>query len=216
MASAAASTGCAAAPPSGGPAAHLATATLAGGCFWCVEAPYSELRGVHSAVSGYIGGEVPNPSYKAVCSGATGHAEAVRVSYDPAQISFGALLDVFFTLHDPTTLNRQGNDVGTQYRSAIFYHGEGQAAEARAKIGELEGAGAFGGARVVTQVEDAAAHKWWPAEEYHQCVCVCVLLGGGSKCGERHVAQLTQQTTRPNFSPGATSRQTRSKGTCRP
>ena len=134
-----------------------------------MEAPYSELRGVHSAISGYIGGSVPNPSYRQVCGGDTGHAEAVRVTYDPSVISFDTLLDVFFALHDPTTLNRQGNDSGTQYRSAVFTHGAEQGAAVAAKVRALEASGALGGRRVVTQVEDAGAHVWWPAEEYHQC-----------------------------------------------
>ena len=140
-------------------------ATFAAGCFWCVEAPYAALSGVHSAVSGYIGGHVPNPTYSDVCSGETGHAEAVRVTFDPARVSFRALLDVFFTLHDPTQLNRQGNDVGTQYRSAIFYDSAEQRAQADEAIAALTAAGK----RVVTTVEPASAHVWYAAEEYHQC-----------------------------------------------
>src|SRR5688572_6217202 len=100
------------------------TATLAGGCFWCLEAVYDEMKGVESVESGYMGGHVDNPSYEAVCSGRTGHAEAVQLTFDPNIVSFEELLEVFFVIHDPTTLNRQGNDVGTQYRSAIFYHSE--------------------------------------------------------------------------------------------
>ena len=141
-------------------------ATLAGGCFWCIESPYSGLKGVFSATSGYIGGRVPHPTYDAGCSGTTGHAEAVRVAFDPAVIPYRTLLDVFFAIHDPTTLNRQGNDVGTQYRSAIFTHGEEQAAAVRAKVAELE---ARGVAPVTTQVARAEEHAWYPAEEYHQC-----------------------------------------------
>jgi peptide-methionine (S)-S-oxide reductase len=166
---AAASTTSAVSAACGAPAALPAgaqLATLAGGCFWCVEAPYSGLKGVFSATSGYIGGRVPHPTYEAVCSGATGHAEAVRVAFDPAVISFPTLLDVFFAIHDPTTLNRQGNDVGTQYRSAIFTHGEEQAAAVRVKVAELE---ARGVAPVTTQVARAEEHAWYPAEEYHQC-----------------------------------------------
>jgi peptide-methionine (S)-S-oxide reductase len=136
------------------------------GCFWCGEAPLSDLKGVSSAVSGYIGGHVKNPAYRAVCSGETGHAEAVRVTFDPAVISYSTLLDVFFTVHDPTQLNRQGNDVGTQYRSAIFYFGAEQRAQAEAKVREL--APSFR-APIVTQLEDAEAHVWYPAEDYHQC-----------------------------------------------
>jgi peptide-methionine (S)-S-oxide reductase len=145
--------------------AGAASAIFAGGCFWCVEAPYAALRGVHSATSGYIGGRVANPSYADVCAGETGHAEAVRVLYDPAAVSFEALLDVFFTLHDPTQLNRQGNDHGTQYRSAIFYADEAQRAAALEKMRALR---AKLPNDVVTQLEPASAHTWYPAEEYHQ------------------------------------------------
>jgi peptide-methionine (S)-S-oxide reductase len=145
--------------------AGAASAIFAGGCFWCVEAPYAALRGVHSATSGYIGGHAANPSYADVCAGETGHAEAVRVLFDPAAISFDALLDVFFTLHDPTQLNRQGNDHGTQYRSAIFYADEAQRAAALEKIRALR---AKLPSDVVTQLEPASEHTWYPAEEYHQ------------------------------------------------
>src|ERR671917_658703 len=116
-------------------------ATLAGGCFWCLEAVYKELRGVERVVSGYAGGHVENPTYRAVCDGTTGHAEVVQVTFDPAAISFRELLGVFFTVHDPTTLNRQGGDVGTQYRSAIFYHTPVQRAIAAEVIRELEAEG---------------------------------------------------------------------------
>jgi peptide-methionine (S)-S-oxide reductase len=146
----------------------LQTITFAGGCFWCVESPYSEFIGVTSAVSGYIGGSTKNPTYREVCGGETGHAEAVRVTYDPARITFPLLLDVFFDVHDPTTLNRQGNDVGTQYRSAIFYHTPEQLDAINAKIKALEDSGKVKSA-IVTQVADANAHTWYPAEEYHQC-----------------------------------------------
>jgi peptide-methionine (S)-S-oxide reductase len=165
---ASASSACAAgaAPRAGAPPpAGSEVATLAGGCFWCVEAPYAQLKGVFSAQSGYIGGHVKDPSYDAVCSGATGHAEAVRVVFDPAVVPFPTLLDVFFAIHDPTTLNRQGNDVGTQYRSAIFTHGAAQEAAAAAKLAAL----AAKGVKAVTQVASAAEHAWYPAEEYHQC-----------------------------------------------
>src|ERR1044072_945641 len=114
------------------------TATLAGGCFWCTEAVYAGLQGVEAVESGYIGGTVPNPSYEAVCGGQTGHAEAIRIVFDPDQISYGDLLDIFFATHDPTTLNRQGNDVGTQYRSAIFPHNRSQEEEARAGIARAQ------------------------------------------------------------------------------
>jgi peptide-methionine (S)-S-oxide reductase len=141
------------------------TATLAGGCFWCLEATFEMLSGVEKSVSGYTGGQVDNPTYKAVCTGRTGHAEAVQLTYDPAVIAFSDLLDVFFTVHDPTTRDRQGADVGTQYRSAIFYHTPGQKAEAEAKIRELEARKVWG-ARFVTQV--VALSDFYPAEDYHQ------------------------------------------------
>lgn len=143
-------------------------ATVAGGCFWCVEAPYSELKGVQSAISGYIGGSKLNPTYREVCNGDTGHAEAVRITFDPATINYEQLLDVFFTLHDPTQLNRQGNDVGTQYRSAIFYHSPSQLQLAKKKIAELEASGKVKSS-IVTQIEDASKHVWYPGEDYHQC-----------------------------------------------
>lgn len=140
-----------------------ATATLAGGCFWCTEAVYQGLRGVEAVESGYIGGAIANPSYEAVCSGSTGHAEAIRVTYDPATISYGDLLDIFFATHDPTTLNRQGNDVGTQYRSAIFPHDEAQRAEAEAAVARAQ---PDWPAPIVTTIEADA--PWYPAEDYHQ------------------------------------------------
>src|SRR6188472_1442288 len=112
-------------------------ATLAGGCFWCLEAVYDGLKGVESVESGYMGGATPNPTYEAVCRGNTGHAEVVRIAFDPAQVAFSELLQVFFTIHDPTTLNRQGNDAGTQYRSVVFYHSPEQRATAEAVIADL-------------------------------------------------------------------------------
>ncbi len=133
-----------------------------------MSAPYEDLKGVHSSISGYIGGRTSNPTYKQVCSGDTGHAEAVRVTYDPCQLPLSSLLDVFFTLHDPTQLNRQGNDFGTQYRSAVFFHTPEQRAAVVEKIAALEASGKLG-APVVTQVEDATPHTWYPAEDYHQC-----------------------------------------------
>ncbi|MEZ4835149.1 MAG: peptide-methionine (S)-S-oxide reductase MsrA [Caldilineaceae bacterium] len=122
-------------------AKNMEVTTLAGGCFWCLEAVYLELKGVEKVVSGYANGRVPNPTYKEVCSGRTGHAEVVQITYDPAVISFADLLDVFFTIHDPTTLNRQGADVGTQYRSGIYYHNEEQHRIAEDKIRQLEAEG---------------------------------------------------------------------------
>lgn len=138
-------------------------ATLAGGCFWCTEAVYQNLKGVKSVESGYIGGTVPDPTYEQVCSGNTGHAEAIRITFDPDVISYGDLLDIFFATHDPTTLNRQGNDIGTQYRSAIFPHSPEQEEEARAGI---ERAQADQSAPIVTAIEPEA--PWYPAEDYHQ------------------------------------------------
>lgn len=138
-------------------------ATLAGGCFWCLEAVYVELQGVEKVVSGYMGGHVPGPTYRQVCTGMTGHAEVVQITYDPAVIRFADLLDVFFTIHDPTTLNRQGNDVGTQYRSAIFYHDDAQREMAEQKIAE---AAALYDDPIVTEVTPVV--KFYPAEDYHQ------------------------------------------------
>jgi peptide-methionine (S)-S-oxide reductase len=141
------------------------TATLGGGCFWCLEAVYDDLRGVESVVSGYAGGHVPNPSYERVCAGTTGHAEVVQITFDPAEVSFRELLDVFFTIHDPTTLNRQGGDVGTQYRSAVFYHDDEQKRVAEEAIRDLE-AEAVWENPVVTQVVPFT--EFYPAEDYHQ------------------------------------------------
>ena len=138
-------------------------ATLAGGCFWCTEAVFVELKGVIAVESGYIGGARPSPSYEAVCTGTTGHAEAVRVTFDPAQVSYADLLDIFFHTHDPTTLNRQGGDAGTQYRSAIFPNSPEQAAEAKAAIARNQ---ADWDAPIVTSIEADA--PWYKAEAYHQ------------------------------------------------
>jgi peptide-methionine (S)-S-oxide reductase len=143
----------------------LETATLAGGCFWCVEAVFDELRGVERAVSGYTGGDAPNPSYEAVCSGATGHAEAVQVTFDPAVITFREILEIFFTVHDPTTLNRQGADVGTQYRSAIFYHTPEQRETAERVMAELNEEKIWD-APIVTEI--APLTEFYTAEDYHQ------------------------------------------------
>lgn len=143
----------------------LEVATLAGGCFWCLEAVYDDLQGVVDVVSGYAGGKVPNPSYPLVCTGATGHAEVVQVTFDPRQISFKEILEVFFTIHDPTTRNRQGADVGTQYRSAIFYHNPQQQATAQQVIREITDAGLWG-RPIVTEVVPFTV--FYPAEDYHQ------------------------------------------------
>jgi peptide-methionine (S)-S-oxide reductase len=138
-------------------------ATLAGGCFWCLEAVYEEVEGVVDVESGYTGGAVANPTYRAVCEGTTGHAEVVRIEFDPDRISYREVLEIFFSIHDPTTLNRQGNDVGTQYRSAIFVHSAEQRSVAEAVIREAQG---HYRDRIVTEVGEAGAY--WRAEDYHQ------------------------------------------------
>ncbi len=140
-------------------------ATLAGGCFWCLEAVYDELAGVESVESGYMAGRNPDPTYEDVCSGATGHAEVVRITFDPKAISFRELLEVFFVIHDPTTLNRQGNDVGTQYRSAIFHHSPEQKKVAEEVIAELAREKVYDDP-IVTEVTPAV--DFWVAERYHQ------------------------------------------------
>ena len=140
------------------------TATLAGGCFWCLEAVYRELKGVERVQSGYANGRRPNPTYEQVCTGTTGHAEVVQIEFDPAVITFRDLLDVFFTIHDPTTLDRQGNDVGTQYRSGIFTHDDKQAAVAREKITDLTKEATWDDP-IVTVVEPLVS--FYPAEDYH-------------------------------------------------
>ena len=148
-------------------AAHIGheIATLGGGCFWCLEAVFDELNGVVSVESGYMGGKNPDPTYEQVCGGRTGHAEVVQITFDPAVVSFREVLEVFFVIHDPTTLNRQGNDSGTQYRSAIFYHSPAQKAEAEAVIGNLTGAQLWRDP-VVTEVTPATV--FYMAEAYHQ------------------------------------------------
>ena len=140
-------------------------ATLAGGCFWCLEAVFDQLAGVQSVESGYMGGQTQNPSYEDICTGETGHAEVVRLTFDPAVVGFRDLLAVFFTIHDPTTLNRQGNDVGTQYRSAIFFHSPEQEQAARETIARLSAEKLWAGP-IVTEV--VPAPTFWQAEEYHQ------------------------------------------------
>jgi peptide-methionine (S)-S-oxide reductase len=138
-------------------------ATLAGGCFWCTEAVFNDVIGVSHVESGYIGGTVANPTYKQVCGGNTGHAEAIRITFDPDEIGYAELLDIFFHTHDPTQLNRQGNDVGTQYRSAIFPHSPEQEAEAHQAI---ERASRANDKPIVTTIEPL--DTWYPAEDYHQ------------------------------------------------
>lgn len=143
----------------------METATLGAGCFWCVESVFQELKGVEKVVSGYSGGHKENPGYKEVCDGTTGHAEVARISFDPSVISFQEILEVFFLVHDPTTLNRQGNDVGTQYRSAIFYHSESQKEIAEKTIQALNASAAWPDP-LVTEV--SPVKNFWPAEDYHQ------------------------------------------------
>jgi peptide-methionine (S)-S-oxide reductase len=143
----------------------LEKATLAGGCFWCLEAVFEQVRGVERVQSGYAGGKTGSPTYRQVCSSDTGHAEVVQVTFDPAVIAYPDLLDIFFGIHDPTTLNRQGADFGTQYRSAIFYHTPEQKAAAEAKIAQLNAAELFP-APIVTQV--VPLEQFWAAEDYHQ------------------------------------------------
>ena len=144
--------------------AATAVATLAGGCFWCIEAPLKELRGVREVTSGYTGGDVADPTYEEVCSGRTGHAEAVRVEYEPEMVSYEDLLEVFFSIHDPTTEDRQGPDVGSQYRSAVYYHDEDQREIVETYIETLEEEGIYEG--IVTEVEPAGT--FYEAEQYHQ------------------------------------------------
>jgi peptide-methionine (S)-S-oxide reductase len=143
---------------------NLAVAVLGGGCFWCVEAVYRDLDGVHAVKSGYAGGHTEHPRYRDVCGGNTGHAEVVRITYDPARLDYADLLRVFFTIHDPTTLNFQGNDVGTQYRSIILTANDQEAATARAVIAEIEAAGLYD-RKLVTEI--APLEKFWPAEDEH-------------------------------------------------
>ncbi len=145
--------------------AGLARATFGSGCFWCTEAVFQQLKGVQSVVSGYTGGTVKNPTYRQVCDGTTGHAEAIQVTYDPAVISYKDLLEVFWQTHDPTTLNRQGHDVGTQYRSAIFYHTDEQKQLAEEYKRKLDASGAFA-APIVTEIVPAG--EFYRAEDYHQ------------------------------------------------
>lgn len=175
---------------------NLELATLAGGCFWCLEAAFDDLRGVERVDSGYAGGHVDNPSYRQVCAGTTGHAEVVRVAFDPAVISFEDLLDVFFTIHDPTTLNRQGADVGTQYRSAIFHHSPEQKATAERVIAQLEASKVWDDP-IVTEV--APLETFYAAEEYHrdyyrrnpnQGYCQVVIAPKIAKLRSKHMERL--------------------------
>ena len=144
---------------------QIETATFGAGCFWCVEAVFQQLKGVKKVVSGYTGGTIENPNYREVCTGNTGHAEVIQIEYEPDVISFKDLLDVFWHTHDPTTLNRQGNDTGTQYRSAIFYHSETQRSKAEESKSEMDNSGIWDDP-IVTEI--SAIDVFYPAEEYHQ------------------------------------------------
>jgi peptide-methionine (S)-S-oxide reductase len=172
------------------------TTTLAGGCFWCVEAVYNELRGIERVISGYAGGTVPFPSYEQVCSGRTGHAEVVQITFDPTVISFREIIEVFFTIHDPTTLNRQGSDVGTQYRSAIFFETPEQEQTAREVIAEVTASGLWR-SPIVTEVKPL--DRFYPAEAYHQNYfeqnqyqpyCQVVIAPKVAKVRQKYLARL--------------------------
>ena len=178
------------------PGSGLETATLAGGCFWCTEAVFSELEGVVSVLPGYSGGHTKNPSYEDVCAGATGHAEAVQVVFDPRVISYYDILTIFFTTHDPTTLNRQGADVGTQYRSAVFFHSSAQRDAAVRAIAEIDRSGIWS-RNVVTEVVPFGAFH--PAEEYHreyfrrnpsQAYCRAIIAPKVAKFRKQYAARL--------------------------
>jgi len=172
------------------------TATFGGGCFWCIEAVFERLQGVERVVSGYAGGERPNPTYQQVCTGATGHAEVIQVTFDPGMVSYRELVELFFAFHDPTTLNAQGPDVGTQYRSIVLYHSPEQAATAREVIAALEHDRAFD-APIVTEVKPIG--HFWPAEPYHQqyfrrnpeqAYCAAMIPPKLAKLRQRYAARL--------------------------
>lgn len=176
----------------------LDSATLGGGCFWCLEAVFEQLDGVREVVSGYAGGAVDNPTYEQVCSGETGHAEVVRITYDPTLVGYRDLLDVFFTIHDPTTLNRQGADIGSQYRSVIFYHDEAQRTTAEETMRDLERKGLWDGP-IVTEMKPAPT--FYPAEAYHQGYygrnanqpyCQVVIAPKLAKLRKAHLERLTR------------------------
>ena len=178
---------------------RLETATLAGGCFWCLDGAYRNLRGVIAVESGYAGGHVPNPTYEQVCTGTTGHAEVVRVTFDPDAITYRDLLEIFFSLHDPTTLNRQGGDVGTQYRSAVFTHDRVQRETAEAIVAELEREKVFDDP-IVTEI--AAVGDYYQGESYHQDYyrqnpnqgyCQVVVAPKLAKFRARYAARLKEQ-----------------------
>ena len=178
---------------------HMEIATLAGGCFWCLEAVYLEMEGVAKVESGYMGGQVDNPTYEQVCGGRTGHAEVVQITFDPAVTTFREILEVFFTIHDPTTLNQQGNDVGTQYRSAIFYHSDEQQRIAQQVMQEIT-AEKLWEDPLVTQVEPAG--KFYVAEGYHhdyyrrnslQPYCMFVVRPKVQKFRSKFAAKMRQR-----------------------
>lgn len=180
---------------------NLETATLAAGCFWCVEAIFDDLVGVHDVVSGYSGGHKDNPTYQEVCSETTGHAEVVQIKFDPSQLSFADLLRVYFTVHDPTTLNRQGNDIGSSYRSAIFYHSPEQEQAAREVKEEISDARIYDDP-IVTEI--TAFDKFWPAENYHQeyfannpnqPYCAAVVAPKVAKFRQKFADRLKKRTT---------------------
>lgn len=173
----------------------MEVAILGGGCFWCLEAVYLDVRGVRSVDSGYTGGHQDNPTYQQVCSGGTGHAEVVRIEFDPDEVSYRELLDIFFTIHDPTTKDRQGADVGTQYRSAIYWTTPAQKAVAEQTIAELEADGVW--RNIVTEVEESG--RFWPAEAYHrdyyrrnpdQAYCRAIIAPKVAKLRRHHLEKL--------------------------
>jgi peptide-methionine (S)-S-oxide reductase len=179
--------------------ANLETATLAAGCFWCVEAVFDDLKGVEDVVSGYSGGHTENPTYREVCDGNTGHAEVIQVKFDPAEISFKEILQIFFSVHDPTTLNRQGHDIGTQYRSAIFYHSDEQKRVAEETIAEVNTEGIWD-APIVTEV--TPFDRLYVAEDYHQeyfannpnvPYCAAVVAPKVAKFRQKFVSRLKKQ-----------------------
>lgn len=175
---------------------NLETATLAAGCFWCVEAVFDDLKGVEDVVSGYSGGHTANPTYKEVCGEGTGHAEVVQIRFDPEELTFADLLRVYFTVHDPTTLNRQGNDIGSSYRSAIFYHSEAQRQAAEDVVAEITAESIYANP-IVTEV--TPFDKFWPAEDYHheyfannpnQPYCSAVVAPKVAKFRQKFVSKL--------------------------
>jgi len=179
----------------------METATLGGGCFWCLDAVYSELRGVESVIAGYMGGTVPNPTYEQVCSGRTGHIEVARIEFDPAVVSYREILEVFFSIHDPTSRDRQGNDIGVQYRSVIFTHSDEQRRTAEEMIRELQ---PDFRAPIVTEVRRAA--EFYPAEDYHQQYfarnpgqpyCGYVIAPKVAKFREKFAAKRKEPRTKP-------------------